>query len=148
MVKGGLSQEILPLFERKEIQKEGRKYRRKEGHIKGRKRGNVERNTFGEGDSSFGDPSSVRKPESVSKASSLQLYNCTNIFCFRRHFEFEFILNLNSCDCQNFASEHMFTFFFLIYFSCAVPTISCFTCLSVQSFSLIFAFLETAAPAF
>ena len=44
----------------------GRKYRRKED-------GNVERNTFGEGESSFGDPSSVRKPESVSKASSLQL---------------------------------------------------------------------------
>ena len=74
-MKGSLSQEILPLFERKEIQKEGRKYRRKEGHIKGRKRGNIERNTFGEGDSSFGDPSSVRKPESVSKASSLQLYS-------------------------------------------------------------------------
>ena len=34
---------------------------------------NIERNTFDEGDSSFGDPSSVRKPESVSKASSLQL---------------------------------------------------------------------------
>ena len=33
-----------------------------------------EGNTFGEGESSLGEPSSVRKPESVSKVSSLQIY--------------------------------------------------------------------------
>ena len=42
-----------------------------------------EGNTFGEGESSFGEPSSVRKPESVSKVSSLQL--CTYILLYQGH---------------------------------------------------------------
>ena len=53
--------------------KEGNKYRTKYRMKYRGKEGNIEGNTFGEGEFSFGDPSSVRKPESVSKASSLQL---------------------------------------------------------------------------
>ena len=53
----------------KEIGKEIREEIPKEIQMKIRK----ERDTFGEGESSLGEPSSVRKPESVSKASSLQL---------------------------------------------------------------------------
>ena len=118
----------------KEIGKEIREEIPKEIQMKIRK----ERDTFGEGESSLGEPSSVRKPESVSKASSLQLCLLFSEGMWNL-WKFELTFTLT----ETFPRREFFVVIHTSFIS-----ILYFTCLFVQSFSLIFASWATEALVF